>query len=685
MASLQKPSHEARWLVVGAGIMGMTTAWLLAQSGRSVTLVEAMPQAGGLADSCRLEGISWDRFYHVILSTDEHLLGLLSSLGLSERLRFRRTRTGLQIGSCLRSVSTPLELLANPDIPWSAKLGLARSVMASIADTSAAELDAETAVNWLTRQSGSKAVELIWRPLLRSKLGEQAEGASALFIHSTLRRMYGIGAGRFGSGHFGYVEGGYAHIVAALESRLRQAGVQIRYNWPVSSIKLEGQKQHVSGPGRAQLEADRVVLTVPNPIAARLCPGLGRRLAGTDYMSVVCVSLLMDRPLTSFYVSNTTDEAAPFTGIIEMSNLVDRREFGGRHLVYLPQYLPAGHPRYCRDDNAISDDCIAYLERSFPGFSRTDVVAARVNRAQYVLADPHVGRIGTIPPVRTGIPGLFVVNSCQIVGGTLNVNETVRHAEDCLACLVNDDEHQPGAYPAVERWAAMRPWDDRLVTLEADNMIANLAREELLPHPDDACLDLGCGPGLAAQRLAARVERYVGLDVSLLALALARQRVGRAANVAFLPLNAANPQDLSIVSGQRFSYILCHSVIQYLPDEASLRRLLSSLRGVAAPNARIVIGDVPVRREFVGEALLLIAQATRAGALSQIFLGLTRRLFDRDFWRATRRGIAFPSTARLAEAASAAGFTAEIRPARGRPPGRRVLLLCRPKPKGCES
>jgi SAM-dependent methyltransferase len=222
-----------------------------------------------------------------------------------------------------------------------------------------------------------------------------------------------------------------------------------------------------------------------------------------------------------------------------------------------------------------------------------------------------------------------------------------------------------------------------LVTLEADHMIANLVREELLPDPDDTFLDLGCGPGLAAQRLAARVNRYVGLDVSLPALALARQRVGSATNVAFLPLNAANPEDLSIVAGQRFSYILCHSVIQYLPDEASLRRLLDSLRGVAAPNARIVIGDVPVRGGFVGEAFLIIAQAMRAGALTQILLGLTRRLFDRAFWRATKQGITFASTARLAEAASAAGFTAEIRPAPGRPPGRRVLLLCRPKPKSC--
>ena len=46
----------------------------------------------------------------------------------------------------------------------------------------------------------------------------------------------------------------------------------------------------------------------------------------------------MKKSLSNFYVTNITDET-PFTGIIEMSALVDKKEFGGNALVYLPKYV----------------------------------------------------------------------------------------------------------------------------------------------------------------------------------------------------------------------------------------------------------------------------------------------------------------------------------------------------------
>jgi hypothetical protein len=38
-----------------------------------------------------------------------------------------------------------------------------------------------------------------------------------------------------------------------------------------------------------------------------------------------------------------------------------------------------------------------------------------------------------LPAISTSVPNLFVVNSAQIVNGTLNVNETVQLAERAFA------------------------------------------------------------------------------------------------------------------------------------------------------------------------------------------------------------------------------------------------------------
>jgi len=663
-------------------MMGLAAALHLAQARRSVTLVEAGSELGGLAASCSLGDIHWDRFYHVILSSDENLRGLLSSLSLNEEIRFRRTSTGLQIGGRFQSISTPSELLACRDIPWRAKLGLGRTILASMAKTSIHDLDAETAIDWLTRHSGKKAVDIIWRPLLRAKLGNSADDASALFIWSTLRRLYGVGAGRFGSGQFGYVAGGYRRIISALENRLVQLGVNIIRDWPLANIQYVGQQHVLSSPGQAGIVADRVVLTIPGPIAARACTSLTATerscLADIEFLGVICVSLLLDQSLTGFYISNLTDEDAPFTGIIEMTNLVDPGTFGGRHLVYLPLYLRSDDPRFALDDRAITDTFTAYLAKLIPGFSAASILATGVNRAAQVLAVPELKRIERIPKLRTTVPGLYLLNGAQIVGGTLNVNETLRHAEESIARLFVDTPGNETRFPAVGLWTRLPPWDDRLAQMENDFLVKNLKHHELLPGSQDKVLDLGCGPGITAQRLMDHVREYVGLDVSIAALARARGRIGAAENVAFLPLDRDWPVSLDVVKGQHFTYILCNSVIQYLPDMASIQSLFRALRNVAAPSARVVIGDIPVRHRFIREAMLLLAQGTRGGFPLQTLSSLFRRVLSQHLHASRAESPTVHDLTQLARAAQEAGFSVEVLPVLTRPSGNRVLLVCRP-------
>ncbi|MCP4381239.1 MAG: FAD-dependent oxidoreductase [Hyphomicrobiales bacterium] len=675
-------SDHEKWVVVGGGMMGLTAALHLAKAGRSVTIVESDPKLGGLAASCSLGNIHWDRFYHVILSSDDHLRGLLASLGLDEEIRFHRTKTGLHIDGRLQSISTPAELLACRDIPWTAKFGLGRAILASMRETSIDDLDAQTALDWLNRHSGKKAVDTIWRPLLRSKLGTSMDEASALFIWSTLRRLYGVGAGRFGSGQFGYVDGGYRRILSALEDKLVQLGVTILHNWPVADIRSVDRRHTLSSSGQPDIQADRVVLTIPGPHAARACADLtaqeSKRMAETDFLGVICLSLLLDRPITDFYVTNLIDEGGAFTGIIEMTNLIEPAIFGGRHLIYLPLYLRSDDPRFTHDDRNITETFTTYLAKLIPGFSSENILAARVNRAAKVFATPHVGRAGNIPEFRTTVPGLYVLNGSQIVGGTMNVNETVRHAEEGMASLFKEVTAVEKPMPAVRLWSQSRPWEDRLAHLENDLLVKGLKQLQLLPGSGDKVLDIGCGPGITAERLKDHVHSYVGLDVSITALARARSRIGAAENVVFLPLDHSSPSKLDVINGQRFTFILCNSVIQYLPDVASIKFLFESMKDVGEPTARIVVGDIPVRSRFIREAMLAWAQGIRAGFPLQALTGLIKRAFSHFFRVIPAERPITHNLAELTKAARDAGFELEVFPVPARPSGNRVSLVCRP-------
>ena len=144
------PRRET-WAVVGGGILGMTVAHRLARAGRAVTLFEAESEPGGLTASGDLGGVTWDRFYHVILLSDRHTRGLLAELGLDDAIEWVTTRTGLFAEGRLRSVSTPLELLRMPVLSPIDKMRLGATVLAASRMTDWRALEREHVEDWLVR------------------------------------------------------------------------------------------------------------------------------------------------------------------------------------------------------------------------------------------------------------------------------------------------------------------------------------------------------------------------------------------------------------------------------------------------------------------------------------------------------------------------------------------------------
>ncbi len=152
-----------------------------------------------------------------------------------------------------------------------------------------------------------------------------------------------------------------------------------------------------------------------------------------QYQGIICASLLLRRPLAGYYVTNITDPWVPFTGVIEMSALVDQEQFGGHALVYLPKYVDPDDPAFALSDDEIRAQFLPALERMYPDFRREDVLAFQVSRVRRVFALSTLGYSKRLPPMETSIPGLHLVNSAHIVNGTLNVNETVQLAERAAA------------------------------------------------------------------------------------------------------------------------------------------------------------------------------------------------------------------------------------------------------------
>ena len=443
-----------RWAIIGGGILGMTLALRLAQRGLSVSLIERADQLGGLASAWRLGDVTWDRHYHVTLLSDRHTRSLLDELGLEHDMRWVPARTGFYTGGRLHSMSSALEFLLFPPLGPISKARLAATILHASRLTDWRQLEKIPVEDWLRAWSGNRTFEKIWLPLLRAKLGNAYSKTSAAFIWATIQRMYAARRAGLKQELFGYLPGGYARTLDAFRRRLEEAGVHLFLGMTVAAVRKEQTGEIcVELASGTRIRFDRVVMTVPAPIAARLCPGISDHeqtlLEQVEYQGIVCASLLLKKPLADYYITNVTDARFPFTAVIEMSALVDREQFGGNALVYLPRYLASDDPGFNIPDHEWGERAVEALSAMYSGFDPQDVLAFQVSRERHVYALPTLGASERVPQLRCSLPGMFFVNSSQIVNATLNVNETVRLAEESVDPLLS---------AAADQGADSGPW-----------------------------------------------------------------------------------------------------------------------------------------------------------------------------------------------------------------------------------
>ena len=346
------------WGIVGGGIMGMTLAHRLAQAGHKVTIFEAAPELGGLVSSWKMGNVEWDKFYHVILLSDFRTRNILKDIGLDDKTEWVETKTGFYMNGRLYSMSDTVEFLKFPALNLINKFRLGLTIIVASKIKNWKRLEKIPVTKWLKRWSGNNTYDKIWLPLLRAKLGDSYKKTSAVFIWATIQRLYGARRSGLKKEMFGFVPGGYKTVIEAFKQTLITEGVTIKTNYVAKEvISLKEGNPRISFTNNTQEEFDEVIVTLPASISAKLCTGLLQteiqRLNNIEYLGVICVAVLLDKPISNFYITNITDSDIPFTGIIEMSALVDKKYLGGKSLVYLPKYIVANDPLFNQSDDEI--------------------------------------------------------------------------------------------------------------------------------------------------------------------------------------------------------------------------------------------------------------------------------------------------------------------------------------------
>jgi protoporphyrinogen oxidase len=343
-------------------------------------------------------------------------------------------------------MSTPIDFMRFPPLSLIDRARLALTILAARRVKDWRALEQVPVVEWLTRLGGKRTVEHIWKPLLRAKFDGTYGNVPATYIWSRLVRVTSTHDKASAKELMCFLTGGYNMLIQALARAIAEQGGTITTGAAVQQVRVADGRVTGLRLADGEVASEGAILTLQTPIARRLLPTEAAEIAAQwsgleDYLGIVCMLLVLRRSLSPYYTLNITDERIPFTGVIETTNLIDRRYVGGYHLVYLPKYVAPDSPFARMDDATLRQEFLGYLQQMFPDLQERDIAAIRIGRERYVEPLHPVRMTEAIPSIVADIAGLYLVNSAQIYPQLTNGEAAVGHARRAAAAIAQAQRH----------------------------------------------------------------------------------------------------------------------------------------------------------------------------------------------------------------------------------------------------
>ena len=401
--------------IIGAGYAGMSAAYDLAKAGHKVTIYEAEDSTGGLARGFSDPKWDWtvDRFYHHWFASDNHMLGIIEELGLSDQVLFPRPYTVLLHNEKWYPFDSIKEALFFPGLGWGVdKLRFGLVGLYLRLTNNWQSLEKVTVDSWMRKWAGDRVYEQMWEPMLIGKFGKHHKEVPMSWfwarIHARTTKL-------------GTFVGGFQAFADAFTEKLREIGVEIKFNARIMSIK-RNQSQNVVVTGQDGAEDyDKVLVTTSPAVMSYLVPGLPEEYLGAlkklKHMGAVVLVAALKHQLSEdnyYWFNLPKQDGFPFLALVEHTNYVSSEYFGGEHIVYAGDYLEPGHENFDLSADELMDRFAESFARINPKFTRDWVRKVWVFKADYAQPVPQLGHSQNIPAIETPIEGIYFASMSQV-------------------------------------------------------------------------------------------------------------------------------------------------------------------------------------------------------------------------------------------------------------------------------
>lgn len=344
------PSHDV--VIIGAGLAGLTCGVLLAQAGRTVTILEATDRVGGRVRTDVVDGFTMDHGFQVLLTAYPACRRMLDY----DALRLRSFQPGalLRQGGSFRVLSDPwrrpglaIATALNPVGSIADKLRIAkvrRDCRSGSLDDLYQRQDRPT-IDYLKSAGFSPSmIDGFFRPFI-----------GGVFLDETLvesSRLFEFVFRMFAEGDVCVPADGMAAIPKQLADRLPADAVRLQ----CSVTSIDYQRLHLSDG--SSIEANQIVVATESDAAARL---LGIESMATPWNRTTNLYYAADRsPDDRNLLMLCGDEHGPVQTVTVMTAAAREYAPAGKSLISvslsspLPDEPPPGH-RLATRDAAVRD------------------------------------------------------------------------------------------------------------------------------------------------------------------------------------------------------------------------------------------------------------------------------------------------------------------------------------------
>src|SRR6185503_8705310 len=121
---------------------------------------------------------------------------------------------------------------------------------------------------------------------------------------------------------------------------------------------------------------DAIISTSSPMLMAKLAPGLPAeytsKLVALKSMGAVVMVITLKHKLTNYYWHNLPKEAGfPFLAMVEHTNYMDAKHYGGDTILYCGDYLEPDHEYFRLSKEELLEKFLPALKRFNPDFDRT--------------------------------------------------------------------------------------------------------------------------------------------------------------------------------------------------------------------------------------------------------------------------------------------------------------------------